>query len=110
MGISYYISDNALGQQIKDLINGLEGPAPSQSLMTFKMTPYFSVAQRCSRVCGARAYGFQGFFFSLSNRYFLWLWRSRHICQDFLTFFSLIYRPQTAPNVVVLPDLIVRPH
>ena len=61
---------------MKDLMKCFEG-SPSQSLIrfsrssiTFKVTSYFSVAKKCSRMCGARAGGFPGLFFSLSNGYF----------------------------------------
>ena len=74
------------------------------------MTPYFSVAQKCSRICGARPYGFQEFFFSLLNSYsFMALPKSTYLPR-LSDFFFLIKRPQTAPNVVILPDLIVRAH
>ena len=81
-----------------DFMKCFEG-SPSQSSITFKVTSYFSVAKKCSRMGDARADGFPGLLFSLSNRYLLWLCRSRHICQDFpffLSLFSLISRTQTA--------------
>ena len=73
---------------MKDLMKCFEG-SPSRSSITFKVTSYFSVAKKFSRICAARADGFPGLCFSLSNGYLLWICRSRHICQDFLFFFFL---------------------
>ena len=56
---------------MKDLLKCFEGsPSQSSITVTFKVTSYFSVAKKCSRMCSARAGGFPGLFFSLSNGYF----------------------------------------
>ena len=63
---------------MKDLIKCFEG-SPLRSSITFKVTSYFTVAKKCSRMSGARADGFPGLFFSLSNIFFMALPKSSYL-------------------------------
>ena len=60
-------------------------------------------------MCGARPYGFKGFSFLSQTDIFYGFAEVVIFAENSsLTFFFLIKRPQTASNVVILPDLIVR--
>ena len=72
---------------MKDLMKCFEG-SPSQSSITFKVTSYFSVAKKCSRMRGARADEFPGLFFSLSNIFFMALPKLSYLPRLPVFFFS----------------------
>ena len=79
---------------MKDLMKCFEG-SPSQSSITFKVTSYFSVAKKCSRMRSARADEFPGLLFSLSNIIFMALPKLSYLPRlPVLFLFSLAARKQ----------------